>query len=71
MDNSPKKLEELFHKALLGLDVHNEVYIYSQEKIIEIIIEKNKCEMDEALSEFEFNFMGARYSGTPIYLADF
>lgn len=56
-------------EAVIGIDSKTMRVIYSKEKIIEILMERDEMERTEALEYFSFNIQGA-YVGdkTPIYM---
>lgn len=57
-----------FDDAIIGIDVKSHRMIYSQEKCISILMERDGMTHEEAVEFFEFNTLGA-YVGkmTPIY----
>ena len=56
-------------EAIIGIDSRTKKVIYSKEKILEILMERDNMDRSEALEYFSFNIEGA-YVGdkTPIYL---
>lgn len=57
--------------AIIGIEINSMRLIYSSNKIIQILIEENKMELEDALQYYEFNIANA-YKGekTPIYCYD-
>ena len=60
-----------FDGAVIGVDESTLRLIYSTTKCVEILIERDDMEFDEALEYFDFNVRGA-YMGekTPIWCED-
>ena len=60
-----------FDDAVIGVDESTLRLIYSTTKCVEILIERDDMEFDEALEYFDFNVRGA-YMGekTPIWCED-
>lgn len=58
--------------AVLGVDVNSMRLVYSEERIIEILQERDGMTQEEALEFYEFNIKTA-YVGelTPIYIKTF
>jgi hypothetical protein len=58
-----------FDDAIIGIDVKDFRMVYSQEKCLSILMERDGMTYEEASEYFEFNTLGA-YVGkmTPIYV---
>ena len=57
--------------AIVGIDPYKMLIIYSVEKVLEILVERDEMTPDQAIEFFEFNIAGS-YVGpkTPIWLDD-
>lgn len=69
-DQSFFKAEGL-DEAIIGVEIKSMRLCYSVSKVLDILINDDKMEMDEALDYFEFNVRDS-YSGkqTPIWVED-
>ena len=74
-DDSPQKLTlPGFEKALLGKAERcglGPVYVYSAAAVLNILMQRDSMDVDEALEYYEFNILGAYHGqGTPLFLDD-
>jgi len=60
--------QEGFDEAVMGFDYHSMRLIYSVEKLVEILMDQNDWEYDEAKDFAYFNIVGARGKNEPIWL---
>lgn len=60
--------QEGFDEAVMGFDYHSMRLIYSVEKVIEILMEKEGWDYEEAQDYVYFNIVGARGENEPIWL---
>lgn len=60
-----------FDDAIIGVDDKEGRAVYSKQKILEILMEREDMGRTEAIEYYEFNILGA-YMGekTPIYVDD-
>jgi len=58
-----------FDEAIIGQEYHDGRYVYSIERILEILMLRDDMTMDDAMEFFSFNIGGA-YVGemTPLYI---
>jgi hypothetical protein len=58
-----------FDEAIIGQEYHDGRYVYSIERILEILMLRDDMTMDDAMDFFSFNIGGA-YVGemTPLYI---
>jgi hypothetical protein len=58
-----------FDEAIIGQEYHDGRYVYSIERILEILMLRDDMTMDDAMDYFSFNIGGA-YVGemTPLYI---
>ena len=59
------------NEALIGIDVNTSRAVYSVERIIDILVDRDEMEVSDAWEYFDFNIAGA-YAGamTPIYMSE-
>lgn len=67
-ENEPLKVDG-FNEAIIGQDYEIGRYVYSIERILEILMLRDDMTMDDAMEFFSFNIGGA-YVGkmTPLYI---
>ena len=67
-EDEPLKVDG-FNEAIIGQDYEMGRYVYSIEKILEILMIRDKMTMEDAMEFFSFNIAGA-YVGemTPLYI---
>ena len=75
LNDSPQKLQlPGFEKALLGKAERcgfGPVYVYSAAAVLNILMQRDGMNADEALEFYEFNILGAYMGeGTPLFLSD-
>lgn len=59
-----------FDDAIIGLDTSGEIFrvIYDRDKMIDILRDRDRMDLDEAIDYLEYNVWGAYVGeGTPIY----
>jgi hypothetical protein len=63
-----------FETALLGKAERcglGPVYVYSAAAVINILMQRDSMDLDEALEYYEFNILGAYHGeGTPLFMDD-
>jgi hypothetical protein len=62
---------EYFDKAILGVvnRINTVAVCYSESKIIEILMEEDKMDYDEAIEHYQYNILGSWVGEyTPVYL---
>jgi len=67
-EDEPLKVDG-FNEAIIGQDYEMGRYVYSIERILEILMIRDDMTMDDAMEFFSFNIAGA-YVGemTPLYI---
>lgn len=60
--------QEGFDEAVMGFDYHSMRLIYSIEKVIEILMEKEGWDYEETQDYAYFNIIGARGENEPIWV---
>ena len=67
--NEEAKIAEGFDDAVIGSDYNKGRAVYSIERIIQILIERDNMDMEEAIEFFDFN-IGNAYVGemTPLFV---
>ena len=60
-----------FDEAVIGVDDSKMILVYSSKKIIQILVERDGMEQDDALEHFYYNIKGS-YMGekTPLFIDD-
>jgi hypothetical protein len=61
------KLPEEFNEAIIGVTYEQNAVMYSIERILEVLMIKQKLPMDEAIEHFNFNMGNALGEGMPKY----
>ena len=58
-----------FYQAIIGNEYHTNRVVYSIERMLQILIDRDGMSMEEAIEFFDFNIGGA-YVGemTPVYV---
>jgi hypothetical protein len=78
LDNILEKYDDIdflkvdgFDSAIVGVDEYNYKLIYSNRKIIQILVDEHDMSLDESFDYFYYNIIGA-YHGekTPIFMDD-
>ena len=70
VENNETMFVDGFDDAIIGLDTSGDVFrvIYDREKMIDILRDRDRMDLDEAIDYLEYNVWGAYVGeGTPIY----
>jgi|TARA_R110000803_G_scaffold37254_2_gene80257 hypothetical protein len=69
LEESSALFADGFDSCIIGFCPKSEIFVYSREKMIELLIERDKMNDIDAMEFLEFNTWGA-YKGehTPIYI---
>ena len=70
VENNETMFADGFDDAIIGLDTSGDVFrvIYDREKMIDILRDRDRMDLDEAIDYLEYNVWGAYVGeGTPIY----
>lgn len=67
----PLTIADGFDEAVIGIDVNSERIIYSVQKVIDILMERDGMDEQDAIDWYEYN-MQSTYVGehTPIWCED-
>ena len=63
-----KKLPDEYDKALVGSSYNSQGLVYSVERCLEVLIEHQGLDMEDALEYFDHNIGGAGGEGFPTYI---
>ena len=70
VENNETMFVDGFDDAIIGLDTSGDVFrvIYDRDKMIDILRDRDRMDLDEAIDYLEYNVWGAYVGeGTPIY----
>ena len=66
VDENIMMLPEYFDSAIIGL-MMEEVVVYNEDKVIEILMEHDEMEWEDAVEHYSFNIRGSLGEGFPVY----
>jgi|TARA_R110002020_G_scaffold756_5_gene3836 hypothetical protein len=59
---------EIYDVAILGYDPLEDRLIYSEDKVIDLLVTKEEMPLHDALEWYEYNINGSKGDNHPIYI---